>query len=87
MSKAVIIVDMPESCDMCNFIDEMYHYCNVPWFGKDVSDYVACRHEDCPLCSLPQIANHPDYWDNGRYDKGWNDCLNEILKGEEHETD
>ena len=91
MNKAILIIDMPSSCDMCNFIDGQYHYCNVPWFGKDVSDYVACRHEDCPLRELPskmQICGK--YPSKERlppsYKIGWNDCIDAFLKGEEHET-
>ena len=53
MSKAILVIDMPKSCDECDFVDSQYHYCNIPWFGKDVSDYVVCRHEQCPLKSLP----------------------------------
>ena len=32
----------------------------------------------CPIKPLPERANHENYCDNGRYDKGWNDCLDEI---------
>lgn len=53
MSKAILVIDMPKSCDECDFIDSQYHYCNIPWFGKDVSNYVACRHEKCPLKPMP----------------------------------
>ena len=53
MSKAILILDMPKSCDECDFIDSQLHYCNIPWFGKDVSNYVSCRHEECPLKALP----------------------------------
>ena len=54
MSKAILVMDMPKSCDDCSFIDEQYHYCNIPWFWKDVSDYVSCRHWECPLKELPK---------------------------------
>lgn len=37
--------------------------------------------ENCPLKQMPEKANHPEFWDNGRYDKGWNDCIDEIMKG------
>ena len=29
---------------------------------------------------VPERARHTEYCDNGRYDKGWNDCLDELLK-------
>lgn len=25
------------------------------------------------------MAHYEDYCDNGRYDKGWNECLDELL--------
>ena len=88
MPKAILVMDMPESCDMCDFADdtqpprygERTLYCNAPGIGDDVTDYIACRPDWCPLRELPEKANHPDYCDNGRFDKGWNACLDEILK-------
>lgn len=82
MSKAILVMDMPDSCDVCDFIDERYHYCNIIWFGKDVSDYVACRHEDCPLLEVPKKKDRGkvvgDYL-RGRCD-GYNACIDTILK-------
>ena len=67
MAKAVLIMDMPESCDMCDFADdtqpprygERTLYCTVPGIGEDVTDYIACRPEFCPLRELPEkgVAN------------------------------
>ena len=28
----------------------------------------------------PKRAEHEEHCDNGRYSRGWNDCINEILK-------
>ena len=83
MAKAILVMDMPESCDMCDFVDDMQPprygektlYCTAPGMGEDVIDYIACRPDFCPLRELPEKANHPDYCDNGRFDKGWNACL------------
>ena len=62
MVKAVLVIDMPESCDMCDFADdtqpprygERTLYCNAPGIGDDVTDYIACRPDWCPLRELPQ---------------------------------
>ena len=79
--KAILVLDMPSSCDVCDFVDERYCYCNVPWFGKDVSDYVACRHEDCPLKELPHKQTiHCTDTPHHRWAKnGYNACIDEIL--------
>lgn len=56
MSKAVLVIDMPESCDMCDFMDmvngEMY--CGVPGCGEFAEDYIMCRPDWCPLIELPE---------------------------------
>lgn len=62
MPKAVLVMDMPESCDMCDFADdtqpprygERTLYCNAPGIGYDVTDYIACRPDWCPLWELPE---------------------------------
>lgn len=85
MSKAILVIDMPKSCDECSFVDEQYHYCNIPWFGKDVSDYVACRHEECPLKSIPNkkemqiVTNDYDGGYSHGFTNGYNVCVDEIL--------
>lgn len=96
MSKAVLVMDMPSSCDMCEFalvndtvgnmtcinpISEVY--------GCDVSDYIGCRADGCPLRELPSKYAEKDFtpikderYDNG-YEDGYNACIDELLKGEE----
>ena len=89
MPKSVLIMDMPESCDMCDFVDdtlpprcgERTLYCNIPGVGDDVTDYVACRPDWCPLQELPErkkLTYNNLCADNKA--KGWNACLDEILK-------
>ena len=94
MAKAVLVMDMPESCDMCDFVDdeqsprygEKTLYCGVPGNGEDVTDYIACRPEFCPLRELPEKKEtvHPQecydnsYWTD-EMKAGFNACLDEIL--------
>ena len=64
MAKAVLVLDMdmPESCDMCDFADdtqpprcgERTLYCTVPGIGEDVTDCIACRPDFCPLREQPE---------------------------------
>lgn len=81
MPKAVLVMDMPEQvCQKCTLCyeaenDDEYLCCAT---GKLVPD--GKKSDWCPLRKLPKKANHPDYCDNGRFDKGWNACLDEILK-------
>lgn len=89
MAKAILVMDMPESCDMCDFVDdeqpprygEKTLYCGVPGIGEDVTDYIECRPESCPLLELPEKKKLT--YNNLCADNkvsGWNACLDEILK-------
>ena len=95
MAKAVLVMDMPESCDMCDFVDdeqpprygEKTLYCGVPGIGEDVTDYIECRPEFCPLRELPEKKEtvHPQECYENSYctdemKAGWNACLGRILK-------
>lgn len=93
MAKAILVMDMPESCDMCDFVDDMQPprygektlYCGIPGMGEDVTDYIACRPEFCPLRELPEKEHNNNGYDeySDGYDAGWNACLNKILKTDE----
>ncbi len=94
MAKVVLDMDMPESCDMCDFVDDMQPprygertlYCSAPGIGEDVTDYVACRPDWCPLRELPEKKdrNSPERVEYGNFGKGYtagfNDCIDKILK-------
>lgn len=56
MSKAVLVMDMPESCDMCEITDMVNGkmYCSVPGCGELVEDYISCRPDFCPLRPIPE---------------------------------
>ncbi len=79
MAKGVLIIDIPPVCGNCI----MYRYnwfkggectCRITGDRVELND----KADTCPLRELPEKANHPDYCDNGRFDKGWNACLDEI---------
>lgn len=92
MAKAILVMDMPESCDMCDFVDdeqpprygEKTLYCGVPGIGEDVTDYIGCRPDFCPLRELPEKIPES----KSEYEKvttsvkriGWNNCLDTMLE-------
>ena len=58
MSVIIKNMDLPKSCDVCDFVctndslptDHPHHsYCGFPGIGEYVTDYIGCRHPDCPL--------------------------------------
>lgn len=81
MAKAVLVMDdMPECCAdcCCGYFErdskELNLICGAT--GEDANN--VGKPDWCPLRELPEKANHPDYCDNGRFDKGWNACLDAI---------
>ena len=90
MAKAVLVMDMPDSCDVCDYVDdtqpprygERTLYCMAPGIGEDVTDYVACRPDFCPLRELPEKEHNDNEYDeySDGWDAGWNVCLDEITR-------
>lgn len=74
MGKSIFIIDTPACCGECPMSGT--GVCRK-WNRKDAKEFP----KDCPLVKIPERADHPDHCDNGRYDKGWNDCLDQILNG------
>lgn len=72
--KAVIVIDMPENCFDCPLYDNDCPFVYIyPLSG---------RHKDCPLRPLPSKLVPFGYLDagneDGLYEKGYNDCIDEI---------
>lgn len=88
MSKAVLVMDMPERCEWCIFHDSEHNcvYCNKGIPFADV------KPDWCPLRELPErhsgdfgvIRNKEEYIKIGE-NIGWNACLNAIMGGEDGE--
>lgn len=79
MDKAILVLDMPKNCLNCKLQDwancRIVKGCHT---GENRPDW-------CPLKEVPERAYHENYCDAGRYDKGYNDCLDEILGGSKDE--
>lgn len=91
MPKAVLVMDMPESCSMCKFLYEFQgikkcQLMNV--FNNGASrlsqnTFTEKRHEKCPLRELPEkipeLESGYENIDRTLHREGWNDCLDRIL--------
>ena len=84
MSKAVLVMDMPEDCKQCVFCRglnacKLKKYlvrdkiCTVYTVDKQIME--GGKPDWCPLRELPERSDHPEHCDNGRFDAGWNACL------------
>lgn len=49
-----------------------------------LSDILKKKPDWCPIKPFPEKKEVPDHIleGNGEYEKGWNDCIHELLKGE-----
>ena len=95
MAKAMLIMDMPSSCEECDFFKELRwnrHYCTQK-NCKEIEGYVSdFRYEKpywCPLRECPQKKEefemdiiHHESLDLGKR-LGYNACIDEILGGGE----
>lgn len=90
MSKAVLVMDMPEDCKQCVFCRglnacKLKKYlvrdkiCTVYTVDKQIME--GGKPDWCPLRELPEKSDHPEHCDNGRFDAGWNGCLDAIEGG------
>lgn len=80
MPKAVLIMDMPEDCNDCYamYVSLSERFCRAT--EENLSEK-AERPDWCPLRKLPERSDHPEHCDNGRFDAGWNGCLDAIEGG------
>lgn len=90
--KAILVMDMPKTCDECKLANEDYDVCQAT--QKSISYNERGYGIECPLKPLPQKNKYDgdkyatvDYENDvnlGHYlNKGWNACIDEILRGEE----
>ena len=81
MSKAVLVIDMPESCRecMCYVLGAAANFCGQTRY---VIFDNKIKEPHCPLKPLPEEDNdeHLSEWCRG-YQGGWNDCIDAITGG------
>ncbi len=86
MNKAILVIDMPESCKDCSirFTDEYSDYCPCKSTSNDVFDYVQENKKPswCPLKPLPERRDSltvSDWGFEGGFNSGYNTFLKELL--------
>lgn len=87
MSKSILVIDTPEACIgcPCHFADDV-----MIWCGKERKEILADDIETfkpdwCPLLDLPEKMVEENRWFSEEYARGFNTCIDEILKGDEPE--
>ena len=87
MAKAILVMDMPDCCDKCFALDDNgdYPMCGITQEQRGYTFNTRARKMDkCPIKELPEKMKYHDGTYNGEV-KGWNLCLEEILKEEQNE--
>lgn len=87
MSKAVLVMNMPESCFGCNFMycdeESDTETCQAMETARDI-DLIEDRPDWCPLRELPEKIPDPEHgYENVEKSIiriGWNACLDMILE-------
>ena len=90
MSKAILVLDMPNSCDKCPcFCGHYSDMCCMALNNRTINypypkDF---RQRWCPLKELPDETHNDEYMDEycDGYDNGWNSLRKKIL-GEDEEN-
>ena len=82
MSKAVLVLDMPEGCNDC--VLNNYHFCDVT--NENIESYIydimeVDKPDWCPLKELPYKRYHSAYGVpiEMSEDKIWNECIDKIV--------
>ena len=77
VSKAVLVIDMPDNCYKCNFLISRgsfeNNFCAVKMkYVNSLAEYI--RPRECPLKELPDEIHNDLYLDEyaDGYDDGWN---------------
>ena len=81
MSKAILVIDMPESCDKCPLFHGFYTdmTCGANNYGINYPYPKDFRQDWCPLKPAPQ---EQDVWyEDDDWERGYNNCVREILGG------
>lgn len=101
MAKAVLVIDMPESCSKCKFMYEfqgikkcqLMNVLNNGASKLSQSTFTEKRHDWCPLRELPErekTFTTLECHSNGRWTEsmkaGWNACL-DAIEGGAHEQE
>lgn len=85
MSKAILIMDLPDSCDKCPLFGGHYSDMCCKGLNNKTIDYPYpkdFRQRWCPLQDLPDEEESSDCFDEHEdgYAHGWNRCIDKILR-------
>ena len=88
MKKAILVIDVPEKCGdcVCAYFTEGCYFDRCDMTGKEIN--FGTKPDWCPLRPLPErkVVTADDTTASVAIKFGWNNCLDEILKGEKNDV-
>ena len=75
--KAILVIDMPKSCEDCPCTD--YMDCYVTQKKLEIN-WKARKAFWCPLKPMPSKKQIEERWFSEDYSMGWNACIGELEK-------
>ena len=89
MSKAILVIDMPEFCSLCMFCkrskSDFYGFEEKRcYFTQHIIHYdTKPENRKCPLKSMPEksLTGKSDYYQWGDWEDGWNACIDSLNGG------
>lgn len=86
MNKAILIIDMPDSCDSCPLFGNHYSDLCCKALNNRSIDYPYpkdFKQKWCPLNEVPNKKTSSQLTQDEleeRYEQGYNDCIDDILE-------
>lgn len=86
MNKAILVMDMPNSCYGCMFHYETYDEENevgedicMALQGKTIDENIK-KYSKCPLQPMPErsFTGKSEYYQWGDWEDGWNACIDQL---------
>ena len=98
MNKSILVVDTPEKCEECKLCKN-YKRVQHAWGNPDTYEVHCIGRGNtvmretikeywpdwCPLLDFPEKMVEENRWFSEEYARGFNTCIDEILKGDETE--
>ena len=86
--KAIVVIDMPESCDECPCYYKDFFVCRVA--KKENENWYGTKPNWCPLKPMPnrdpiseEMMDDETKGFGLAFNSGWNNCLDEIGEDDE----
>ena len=80
MDKAILVIDMPECCDECRFLNDSHDYPECIVTGETKGYTFRIREQKMDRCPLKPAPELQDVWhDDDDWIIGYNNCVHEIM--------